>query len=166
MDEEAARMLALLDARLPSLHDKVVNLSGEQRQLVAIAQVMIQPAQLVIIDNPGRLLSLPYQEKLLHLIRQWQEQGRAVLFSSTNLDHLFAVSDRVLVLRDSQLVTDVRADETNTEEIVAALVEPANGNKTPPSCGPWIAIIRPANRPKPCATTSSCWNGIWRRTIT
>ena len=122
MDEEAARMLALLDARLPSLHDKVVNLSGEQRQLVAIAQVMIQPAQLVIIDNPGRLLSLPYQEKLLHLIRQWQEQGRAVLFSSTNLDHLFAVSDRILVLRDSQLVTDVRADETNTEEIVAALV--------------------------------------------
>ncbi len=132
MEQEAARLLAALDLRLPSLHEKVADLSEEQRQLISIAQVMVRPARLTIIDSPGRMLSLPYQEKLLHLIRSWQAEGRGVLFSSTNLDHLFAVADRILVLRDGRLVANVRTDETNREEIVAALVGTAEREQYTP----------------------------------
>jgi signal transduction histidine kinase len=78
------------------------------------------------------MLSLPYQEKLLQLIRSWQKEGRGVLFSSTNLDHLFAVSDRILVLRDGRLVANVRTDETNREEIVSALVGTAEREQYTP----------------------------------
>lgn len=132
MDQEAARLLAALDLRLPSLHERVANLSEEQRQLISIAQVMVRSANLTIIDSPGRMLSLPYQEKLLQLIRTWQAERRGVLFSSTNLDHLFAVADRILVLRDGRLVANVRTDETNREEIVAALVGTAEREQYTP----------------------------------
>ena len=122
MDEEAAKILAEMGVPIKSLHEKVSNLSNEKRQLVSIAQVLARSVRLVIIDDPTLLLTYPYQQKLLQLIRIWQQKGCAVLFNSQNLDHLFAVSDRVVVLRQGRKVADVRADETNREEIVAALV--------------------------------------------
>lgn len=122
MDEEATNLLGSLEVRLPSLREKAANLTSEQRQLVAIAQVMARSCQLVLVDDPSQLLSHPYQEKLLEQIRRWQQKGTAVLFSSQNLDHLFAVSDRILVMRQGQLVGKHRTDETSREAVVAALV--------------------------------------------
>ena len=122
MHEEARRLLALLDVKFPSLLEKVGNLSSESRQLVSIAQGMASPAKLRIVDDPTVQLSSPYQSRLLSLIEGWQQAGTAVLFSSQNLDHLFAVSDRIIVLRQGELVANLRTDETSREEIVAALV--------------------------------------------
>ena len=132
MDEEARRYLSLLDADLPSLHKNVGNLSSEQRQLVAIAQAMAVKARLRLVDDPSLLLSYPYQEKLLELIESWQKEGTAVLFSSTNLDHLFAVSDRIVVLRQGRITADLRSDETNREEVVAALIGTAGRQQRTP----------------------------------
>ncbi len=131
MEEETAHLLAALNVRLPSLQVKVGNLSSEQRQLVALAQVMAQPTRLRIVDDPN-FLSLPYQEMLLDQIRDWQKRDIAVLFSSVNLDHLFAVADRIVVLREGRLVADWRTDETNREEIVAALVGTADRQQRTP----------------------------------
>ncbi|MCA9962558.1 MAG: sugar ABC transporter ATP-binding protein, partial [Anaerolineales bacterium] len=131
MEEETLRLLDAMNVHLPSLHVKVGNLSSEQRQLVAIAQVIAQPAKLRIVDDPN-FLSLPHQEMLLDQIRDWQKRNTAVLFSSANLDHLFAVADRIVVLREGWLVADLRSDETNREEIVAALVGTADRQQRTP----------------------------------
>lgn len=122
MHEEARRLLALLDVEFPSLQEKVGNLSGEKRQLISLAQGMAAPAILRIVDDPTALLSAPYQARLLQLIEEWQAEGTAVLVSSQNLDHLFAVTDRIIVLRQGQVSATLRTDETNREEIVAAMV--------------------------------------------
>ena len=122
MHEEARRLLALLDVEFPSLEEKVGNLSSESRQLVSIAQGMALPAKLRIVDDPTVQLAIPEQTRMLSLIEGWQQTGMAVLFSSQNLDHLFAVSDRIIVLRQGELVANQSTDETNREEIVAALV--------------------------------------------
>ncbi|NPA92004.1 MAG: ATP-binding cassette domain-containing protein [Chloroflexi bacterium] len=122
MDELAEQALATLEAHIPSLRERVAYLSAEQRQLVAIARVLIRPARLILVDDPTALLSTPYQRKLLHLIEQWRDRGTAVLFASNDLDHLFAVTDRILVLRDGRIVMDVSTDETTREEVVAAIV--------------------------------------------
>ena len=118
MDETAVQILTALDAPYIPLPEKVQNLSAEHRQLVAIAHVMAHPSRLILIDNPNGLLSIPYQQKLLQLIRRWQQDNIAILFSSNNLDHLFAVCDRILVLRMGHLVANLRSDETTREEIV------------------------------------------------
>jgi signal transduction histidine kinase len=122
MDGEALRLLNLLGVKFPSLHEKVLNLSSESRQLVSIAQGMAYPANLRIVDNPTPLLSSPHEARLLALIETWRQEKTAVLFSSQNLDHLFAVTDRIIVLRNGAIAATLRTDETNREEIVAALI--------------------------------------------
>ncbi len=122
MDQEAARILSQLDVPFSSLREKVANLSGEQRQMIAIARAMIRPAKLIIIDDPTLLLGYAYQQKLLALIQTWQQQGTAVIFSSNNLDHLLAVTDRIIILRQGRRVAEHHTDEADREEIVAAMV--------------------------------------------
>lgn len=132
MDEEAGRLLLSLDVRLPSLHEHAANLSSEKRQMVSLAQVMARPSQIILVDDPSLLLSLPYQERLLDLIRDWQQKQIGVLFSSPNLDHLFAVTDRIVVLRQGRFIGDFRTDVANRERIVAALVGTADRQQRTP----------------------------------
>ncbi len=132
MDKEAVRLLNSLDVRLPSLHEQAGNLSSERRQMVALAQVMSRPSQIILVDDPSSLLSLPYQERLLDLIREWQKKQIGVLFSSPNLDHIFAVTDRIVVLRQGRLIDNYRTDAANREHIVAALVGTADREQRTP----------------------------------
>lgn len=122
MDREASRILGQLGVEVSRLHEKVSNLSGEVRQMIAIARVLTYPVRLVIIDEPTVLLSYPYQQTVLNLIQDWRRQGVAVLFSSNNLDHLFAVTDRIITLHEGRKVADQRTDETSREQVVAHLL--------------------------------------------
>jgi len=121
METQAARILNELGFTADSIKSPVINLSGEERQLIAIARTMLRPSRLVLIDDPTPL-SYHYQKKLLSLIHTWQQEGTAIIFSSHNLDHLFAATDSILVLRKGQLVADVRTDDTTQEQIVNAMV--------------------------------------------
>lgn len=126
MDYEAAKVLAELGVQYKSLDQMVMNLSGEQRQLIAIARAMVRPTDLIFIDEPTVLLSYSYQQKLLSLIQLWQQQGKTIIFSSTNLDHVFRVTDRIIVLRDGRTVASFRTDGTSREDVVAAMVAQTN----------------------------------------
>ncbi len=122
MDKKTISILNQLGVQFDSLREKVSNLSSEQKQLVAIAQVMIHPAKLILADEPSLLLSYFHETKMLSLIQRWQQQGTAVVFASKDLEHLFAVTDRIIVLRQGYQVADFCTDETTREEVVAALV--------------------------------------------
>ncbi len=132
MDQKAGQLLGRLGVDVPSLREKAYNLSGEQRQMIAIARVLTSPVRLVIVDEPTVSLSYPYHQVLLNLIQEWREQGVAVLFSSNDLDHLFAVSDRIIVLHQGRKVTDQRTDETTREEVVNYLLGSTNTGRTNP----------------------------------
>lgn len=133
MNQEAAYLLSQLGVRFPSLEETVSNLSSEQRQLVAIAQVMARRPKLIVVDEPTVLLGYNYQKQLLALIQNWQQQGIAVIFSSKNLEHLFAVTDRIIALRQGRQVAERRTDETSREEIVAALMGTADRQQLTPA---------------------------------
>jgi len=133
MAQESARVLAQLGVQLDSLHTKASNLSIEQRQMIAIARVLTYPVRMVIIDEPTVLLSYPNQQRLLDLIQTWRDQGVAVLFSSNDLDHLFAVTDRIIVLHHRRKVADQRTDETTREEIFQYLVGKVDDQKPAPT---------------------------------
>jgi len=122
MDERAAEVLRQLDVSFDSLHESVVNLSIEQRQLIAIARAMIKPSKMILVDDTAALLSYHYQQRLLSLIQTWQQEGKAVIFSSNNLDYLFSVTDRIAVLREGNCVSQYRTDEVSRETLVADLV--------------------------------------------
>jgi signal transduction histidine kinase len=122
MFHDSEVLLTQLGIQVSSLHEKVYNLSGEQRQMIAIARVLTYPARMVIIDEPTISLSYPYQQRLLTQIETWRQQGVAVLFSSNNLDHIFNVTDRILILNHGRIVADVRTDETSRESVFSLLV--------------------------------------------
>jgi len=122
MEQEAGRILAELGVPIPSLREKVSNLSSEERQMIAIARVLTQHVRLVIIDEPTISLTYPYQQKLINLIDVWRQKGVAVLFSSNNLEHLFAITDRIITLHQGRKVAELKTDETNRETMVAYLV--------------------------------------------
>jgi len=122
MQEQALSILSHLGVHVKSMHEIVYNLSGEQRQMISIARVLTFPAKLIVIDEPTISLSYPNQQKLLELIQNWRQNGVSVLFSSNNLDHLFAVTDRIIVLQQGCICADLRTDETNREEVVNYLL--------------------------------------------
>ncbi len=122
MEQEALRILNLLGVQVKSLHEKVYNLSGEQRQMISVARVLTNAVKMVIVDEPNVMLSYPYQQRLLGLIQRWSDAGVAVIFSSNNLDDLFAVTDRILILHQGFKAADLRTDETTREEVVSLLL--------------------------------------------
>ncbi|MFK7804353.1 MAG: ATP-binding cassette domain-containing protein, partial [Anaerolineae bacterium] len=131
MDQEATRILDKIGIRFPSLRELVLNLPAEQRQILAIARVMTRKPRLLVIDDPSDLLSIRYQERLLELITDWRNSGTAVIFASNNLDHLFSVTDRIVILREGSIAARLRTDETTREKLVSAMVETRSQNLTP-----------------------------------
>ena len=90
--------------------------------MLAIARAMVKPAKIMVIDDATAILNYANQQKVLSLIQSWRDEGRTVLFFSNNLDHLFAVTDEILVLCDTCHVKQFRTDETSREEVVGAMV--------------------------------------------
>jgi signal transduction histidine kinase len=133
MDQEAARLSSQLGMTFGSLREKVSNLSIEQRQMIAIARILTYPVKLVVIDEPTVLLSYPNQQRLLGLIQIWRQQGLAVLFSSNNLEHLFAVTDRIVILKQGMKVADLRTDETSRETVTITLVGTSKDRQLAPA---------------------------------
>lgn len=129
---EAETLLSQLNFNLPTAQTLVRDLSIEQRQLVSITQLSVQRPRLIIVDHPGRTLTLPYQEHVLELIRQWCKQNNTAILGTSNLDTLFAVCDRIIVLRSGKIVIDSPVNQTNRESVIAALVnERPQGQVTP-----------------------------------
>ena len=132
MDQEATRILAQLDVGYKSLRDKVSNLSGEVRQMIAVAKVMTCSPRMIIVDDPTRFLSYPYQQRVLSLIQEWKRQKIAVLFTSNNLDHLLSTTDRLIVLRKGFRAAEFITSEVDREELIATMVGTTDYEKLTP----------------------------------
>ncbi len=133
MRQKALQLLEKLGIQFDSLNEEAYNLSGEQRQMIAIARVLTKPVKLIIIDEPTVSLSYPYQQRLLGLIQEWRQEGVSVLFSSNNLDHLFAVTDRIIILNQGRKVANLFTDKTSREEVVSTLLGMRNPSEPEPT---------------------------------
>ena len=124
MREAAREVLRTLEIDLAEkkLGQPVRNLSGGRRQAVAIGRAIFWNAELLIMDEPTAALGVPEQRKVMELIRRLREKRVAVLFISHNLVDIFAVADRILVLRRGQKAGERRPSETSHDEIVRLMV--------------------------------------------
>ncbi len=122
MASEAASLIATLDIVLPSLSLPVRSLSGGQRQAVAIGRAVFWNAEVLIMDEPTAALGVPEQRKVVALIKNLRTANKAVIFISHNLGDIFAVADRIMVLRRGRKAGERLAGETNGDEIVKLMV--------------------------------------------
>jgi ABC-type sugar transport system ATPase subunit len=119
---ESRRILDQLDIRIPGLARPIRQMSGGQRQAVAIARAVYWNAQLMIMDEPTAALGVPEQRKVLALVRTLRERGVGVIIISHNLQDVLEVADRVVVMRRGRAVGERAVADTNTSELLALMI--------------------------------------------
>lgn len=122
MAAAARDTMAMLDFHVSRLDAPVSNFSGGQRQAVAIGRAVYWDARVLIMDEPTAALGVPEQRKVIELIHNLKAQGRGVIFISHNLQDIFAVSDRIVVLRRGVMAGERRIADTSHDEVVKLMI--------------------------------------------
>ena len=117
----AETMKSLAVTTIRSIRQPVATLSGGQRQSVAVARAVMWNSKLVILDEPTAALGVAQTEQVLELVARLAEQGLAVVLISHNLHDIFAVADRITVLRLGRSIAVYDRDKTNQQEVVGAI---------------------------------------------
>jgi simple sugar transport system ATP-binding protein len=102
-------------------HDLVKQMSGGQRQAVAIARTRLSQAKLVLMDEPTAAISVRQVAEVLGLIRRLRDSGMAIILISHRMPDVFEVCDRVAVMRRGRKVADKAIASTSPEEITGLI---------------------------------------------
>ena len=120
MFREAARHFAELKSETRP-RDLVKQMSGGQRQAVAIARTRLSNPDIVLMDEPTAAISVRQVAEVLELIRRLRDQGVAVILISHRMPDVFAVCDHVSVMRRGAVVADKPIKQTSPEEVTALI---------------------------------------------
>ena len=121
MREDAASVLRRVGAETLPLDRPVRGLSRGQRQLVALGRVLMSAPRLVLLDEPTAALGVAETLRVQGVIRRCRDAGAGILLVTHDLDQVFALADRVVVLRDGRVVADVSPLEVHRDDIVALM---------------------------------------------
>ena len=120
MNKRAAALFAELKSETRP-RDLVRNMSGGQRQAVAIARTRLSKASVVLMDEPTAAISVRQVAEVLGLVRQLREQGLSVVFISHRMPDVFSVADRIVVLRRGRKVADKPISASSPEEVTGLI---------------------------------------------
>ena len=107
----------LIDAESP-----VGNLSGGERQGVAIARAIYNNAELIILDEPTNALSLNETQKVFEFVNNVKKSNRSVLFIGHNIYHVYDISDRFVILDRGEVVHQLNKEEIQSPEELMKLM--------------------------------------------
>lgn len=118
MREKTIELLQQFGVDLPKVNDAVVNLSGGQRQTVAISRLLLKNVKLVIMDEPMAALGVDEGSKVLKLIENMKSKNISVIVISHNLEHVFKLANRIAVMKNGKLVNIVDTSSASRESVV------------------------------------------------
>ena len=121
MEREAARAFESLGTTMPSLNSQVSNLSGGQRQAVAIARAVVWRRRVVLFDEPTAALGVEQTGNVHKLIRRLRDQGVGIVMISHNMADVFAVADRLTVLRRGRKIADMDPRTCTPDDVVGKI---------------------------------------------
>lgn len=140
MEDRARSIIRDLAAHLPSLDKPVSALSGGQRQAIAVSRAALWGSKVVLLDEPTAALGVAQTAMVYDLVARLRDRGLAVVLISHNMADVFAIADRITVLRLGRNAGDFTPSASRPDEVVAAIT----GSN---------AIHSPSDRPIP---TRSC----------
>lgn len=121
MHSAAIQAFADLDVTVPDLNRPIQRLSGGQRQLVAIARATLDLPRVLILDEPTAALGITESRTVRNVIRSLQNRGVAIVLVSHQLDEVFDLASRILVLRHGKGVAELDRAETHPDDVVALI---------------------------------------------
>ncbi len=124
-DELAASYIEALNIKTPNADTPVRNLSGGNQQKVLLARWLAIAPRLLILDEPTRGIDVGAKAEIQKLVYSLAENGMSVVFISAELEEVLRLSNRIVVLRDRQIVADLLNDGLDVDDLLALIAEGA-----------------------------------------
>ena len=120
MRQATLELLERIDIRIPNMDQPTARLSGGQRQATGVARILRKEtaARLLIFDEPLAALAFQEEKKVRQLLQNLRGQGHAILVVTHNLEHVFALADRIAVLHTGRVAGLVKTEDATREQIV------------------------------------------------
>jgi D-xylose transport system ATP-binding protein len=129
MERKARETLTGLSVRtVSSVRQKVANLSGGQRQTVAIAKAVLWNSRVVFLDEPTAALGVAQTRQVLDLVRRLADQGLGVVLISHNMNDVMEVADRVAALYLGRVAAEVDTKNSSVTQIVELITSGRSGS--------------------------------------
>ena len=122
MRRQAKELLDRFEIVVPEITREVNNLSGGQRQMVAISRAVHFQAQVIIMDEPTAALGVSETAKVYQFIEKLKDKGIGIILISHNINEVFGIADRFMVLKTGRLVCVKHKAETTVDDIVATII--------------------------------------------
>ncbi len=113
-------MIGHLAIKVSDVGLPITSLSGGNQQKVVLGKALMTGPQVVLLDEPTRGIDVGAKTDVYHLIGNLAQQGLAVMFSSSELDEVMALADRILVMADGRITADLTRAEATREKLIAA----------------------------------------------
>jgi len=121
MRRQSKEVLLGLGVKIPSVNATVKQMSGGQRQCLAIARAVLWGRRIVILDEPTAALGVRESDQVIEVISRLRDHGVSVIVVTHNMQHLIRVADRVTVMRLGRTVANRLVKDVTVEEIVGLI---------------------------------------------
>jgi D-xylose transport system ATP-binding protein len=121
MEQKAREALTLLRINIPSVRSLVKELSGGQRQSIAVAKAVLWSPKVVILDEPTAALGVAQTRQVLDLVLRLRDQGLAVIIITHNMQNVFEVAEKASVMRLGRRVAKFVIKDASPDDVVAAI---------------------------------------------
>ncbi len=128
MRQETMAGLEKTAVKIPNIRNSIRNMSGGQRQCVAIARTATFHSKLTIMDEPTAALGVQETAQVENIVRTLKEAGEPLILISHNMRQVMDLVDRIVVFRRGRIVANLKKEETDGQDIVAYIT----GAKTQP----------------------------------
>ncbi|WP_320822807.1 ATP-binding cassette domain-containing protein [Reinekea sp.] len=129
MRSDTLKSLERTGVKIPNVDNPISNMSGGQRQCVAIARTATFHSKLTIMDEPTAALGVQETAQVENIVRTLKEAGEPLILISHNMRQVFDLVDRIVVFRRGRIVANLRKEDTSGEDVVAYIT----GAKTDPA---------------------------------
>ena len=113
--------------KIPNIKNTIANMSGGQRQCVAIARTATFASKLTIMDEPTAALGVQETAQVENIIRTLKEQGESLILVSHNMRQVFDLVDRIIVFRRGRIVANLNKEDTDRNDVVAYITGAQTG---------------------------------------
>jgi len=127
MKEDTMKGLVKTGVKIPNIKNTIANMSGGQRQCVAIARTATFASKLTIMDEPTAALGVQETAQVENIVRTLKDQGESLILVSHNMRQVFDLVDRIIVFRRGRICANLRKEETDGNDVVAYITGAKTG---------------------------------------
>jgi fructose transport system ATP-binding protein len=127
MRDDTMAGLVKTGVKIPNIKNTIANMSGGQRQCVAIARTATFASKLTIMDEPTAALGVQETAQVENIIRTLKEQGESLILVSHNMRQVFDLVERIVVFRRGRMVANLRKEDTDGQDVVAYITGAKTG---------------------------------------